>query len=158
MRSNAQVRIFPAAALLGAVAILTAVGGTHCHAQQVTGMEASSFRVQLETYPPPYQTQIKTSLEGSKAEPQPGGKVLLFQPNLKFFTTNGLLEVQARSSNCVFDTMSHTVSSTNLLQVEMANGRFYTEGHGFLLQTNGAITLSNQVHTVIRPARKSSKP
>jgi hypothetical protein len=128
-------------------------------AQQVTGMEASSFRVQLETYPPPHQTQLKTSLEGSKAEPQPGGKVILSQPKLNSFSTNGLLEMQARSSSCVFDTLLRSVSSTNILQVEMASGRFYTEGRGFMMTSNSVIILSNQVHTVIRPGpRKASKP
>lgn len=162
-RRIGATRISKPAGAVRNFALLLAVGfsifsSAPLNAQQVTGMQASSFRVQLETYPPPNETQIKTSLEGSKAEPQSGGKVLLFEPNLKYFTTNGAVEVNARSSNCVFDTMSRTVSSTNILKVEMANGKFYTEGRGFFLQkTNSSILLSNEVHTIIRPARKASK-
>ncbi|MBC8096688.1 MAG: hypothetical protein H7Y43_12835 [Akkermansiaceae bacterium] len=154
------VKSLLAAATLGLVTLSPHLEISHSHAQQVTGMRASHFRVQLETYPPPFERQIKTLLEGSQAEPQPGGKVLLSQPSLKYFTTNGTVEVQARSANCLFDTMSHNVSSTNILQVEMANGKFYTEGRGFLMRrTNNSIFLSNEVHTVIRlTARKSLKP
>lgn len=128
-------------------------------AQQVTSMEASSFRVQLETHPPPNESVIKTSLEGKKAEPLPGGKILLTEPKLNRYTTNGLLEVQMRSPECIFDTMQRTVSSTNILQVEMARGQLFTEGRGFLQTTNGVLILSNQVHTIIRPnRRKASQP
>lgn len=158
MRSKAQVTLLPVMLLCGFV--IAAIFLTNLsRAQQVTSMEASRFRVQLETHPPPNEAVIKTLLEGKKAEPLSGGKILLIEPRVNRYTTNGVLEVQMRSPECIFDTMQRTVSSTNILQVEMAGGRLYTEGRGFLQTTNGILILSNQVHTVIRPDhRKISTP
>jgi hypothetical protein len=128
-------------------------------AQQVARSVGLGFNAQLETYPPPNETQIKTSLEGEKAEPQSGGHILLTEAKLKTFATNGVLEMQAHAPQCIFDTMQRTVSSTGALQIQMVNGRFLVEGKGFLMQTNGNLILSNQVHTVIRNfPGKFSKP
>lgn len=132
------------------VIALSFAAWTKARAQQVTSNVALGFNAQLETYPPPNEMQIKSSLEGEKAEPQSGGLVLLTEAKLKTFSTNGVLEMQAHSPKCIFDTMQRTVNSTGLLQIQMLNGKFYTDGRGFLMRTNGNLTLSNQVHTVIR--------
>ena len=126
-------------------------------AQQVRRVSGDSFKVQLETYEPPFEMQIKTSLEGQQAEPQPGGIILLTEPRLNRFGTNGTLEVQIRSPQCAFDVMKRTVSSTNLLQVELANGRLFMQGRGFTTITNGGLLLSNDVHTVIRARARKFK-
>ena len=152
MRSKARFALLPLMLLGGFAAAVFSTALSR--AQQVTSMEASSFRVQLETHPPPNESVIKTLLEGKKAEPLSGGKILLIEPRVNRYTTNGTLEVQMRSPECIFDTMQRTVSSTNLLQVEMAGGRLFTEGRGFLQTTNGVLILSNQVHTVICPNRR----
>lgn len=140
-------------------ASVVAVGSLGLRAQQVSRIEANSFKVQLETYTPPFQTQIKTLLEGQNADPKPGGIILLTSPSLSRFGTNGLLEIQVRSPECTYNVRQRTISSTNVLQVEMSDGRFFTEGKGFLWTTNETIILSNQVRTIIRtPARKLHKP
>jgi hypothetical protein len=147
--------------LIAAGAFPLAFWAGSLRAQVVTGMIATSFRVQLETHPPPFETQIKTLLEGRNAEQipdKPDGRILLIEPKLSRLSTNGTLEVQVRSPECIYNTMQRTVSSTNVLQVEMAEGRFYTEGRGFLCTTNSTI-ISNDVHTIIRiPERKLPKP
>jgi hypothetical protein len=143
---------------ISALAILSAAAVTFCvQAQQVGRVEASSFKVQLETYPPPHETQIKTLLQGKKADPQPGGVVIFTEPRIDRFTTNGLLELQVRSPECTFDIMKRTVSSTNMIQVEMTGGRFFTEARGYLRMTNGTILLSNDVRTVIRTDGRTFK-
>lgn len=140
------------------LAVLPAVMFALCvGAQQVGRVEASSFKVQLETYPPPHERQIKTSLQGKKADPQPGGIVIFTEPQIDRFSTNGALEVQVRSPECTFDIMRRTVFSTNVIQVEMSGGRFFAEGRGFLRTTNGTIILSNDVRTVIRVAGRTPK-
>ena len=149
MPSNFSTRTFLLIASFCALALCLA-SWNRARAQQVTSNVALGFNAQLETYPPPNETQIKTSLEGEKAEPISGGQVLLTEAKLKSFSTNGVLEMQARSPKCIFDTVQHTVSSTGLLQIQMLNGKFYTDGHGFLMRTNGNLTLSNKVHTIIR--------
>lgn len=159
MRSDTSIRVCLLTSALGAVALGVLLFWTHSvNAQQVAGMEAQGFKVQLETYPPPHETQIKSLLEGEKAEPQ-GSHILLTKAKLKSFSTNGVLDMEARAPQCVFDTVQRTVSSTGLLQIQTANDRFLIEGHGFLMQTNGNLTLSNRVHTVILNfPGKPSKP
>ncbi|HYG25258.1 MAG TPA: hypothetical protein VEH04_21010 [Verrucomicrobiae bacterium] len=124
-------------------------------AQQVSRVSGTSFKVQLETFPAPFETQIKTSLEGKRAEPQPGGFIIFTEPQLKHFNTNGSLEIQVRAPECLLNLMQRTVSSTNTLQVELTDGRFYMEGRGFLQMTNGTLLLSNDVRTVIRTTMKA---
>jgi hypothetical protein len=143
---------------LAAAVILPMLTAT-LRAQQVSRMEANAFKVQLETYPPPHETQIKTLLEGRHVDPQPGGLIVCTEPRLTRFDTNGAMELEVRSPQCVFNVMQRTISSSNVLQVEMANGRFFTQATGFLRTTNNTIILSNQVHTVIRvPMRRSTQP
>jgi hypothetical protein len=129
-------------------------------AQQVSGMEAMDFKVQLENQKPPNESQIKTLLEGTKAEPLSDGKILLTEAKLKSFGTNGVLEMIARSPSCVFDSVQRTISSTGALQVQNGDGRFTLDGEGFWLQqTNAHLIVSNRVHTVIINAPgKTRKP
>jgi hypothetical protein len=159
MRSDLATRTRLTIAVLGVAVLGLAAVINLGRAQSVTSSVGLGFNAQLETYPPPHEMQIKSSLEGEKAEPLSGGHILLTEAKLKSFSTNGVLEMQAHAPQCIFDTMQRTVSSTGVLQVEMTSGRFYIEGKGFLMQTNGNLILSNQVHTVIRnfPGR-SSKP
>jgi hypothetical protein len=159
MPINSTTRACLTIATLGLIAFCLATWITKARAQQVTSSVGLGFNAQLETYPPPHEMQIKTSLEGEKAEPQSGGHILLTEAKLKSFATNGVLEMQAHAPQCIFDTMQRTVSSTGRLQIQMVNGRFLVEGKGFLMQTNGSLILSNQVHTVIRNfPGKFSKP
>ena len=148
MRSKLAIAL--CAVLVAAVALPLCFGKSEAQSSSLANFKGIGFKVQIENYPPPHERQIKTSLEGEQAEPQPGGFVLLTEARLKSFTTNGVLEMQAHAPKCTFDTMQRTVSSTGLLHVQMANDRFSTVGQGFLLQTNGNLILSNQVHTVIR--------
>jgi hypothetical protein len=149
-------------ALTGAprLVLATALLASAALGQQVEKAELMDFQAPLENYPPPNAAQAKTLLEGAKAEPQPGGWFLLTGVKLKTFSTNGTLELLAESPQCLFDSVRRTVSSTGPLQVKKADGTFYLEGEGFLLQpTNFNLIISNRVHTVIRNAPgRSSKP
>jgi hypothetical protein len=161
MRSEpARQRGFPACAGGAIMALFATLLAGAAPGEPAAKAELTEFRAPLENYPSPNEAQAKTLLEGAKAEPQPGGWFLLTDVKLKTFSTNGTLELLAESPQCFFDSVRRTVSSAGPLQVRKADGTFYLEGEGFLLQpTNSNLTISNRVHTVIRnlPGR-SSKP
>lgn len=137
-----------AAVVIGIPVVLVFTG--LLHAQQMTGIEAMDFKIQLEMYPPPNETQVKTLLEGAKAEPGPNGRILLSAASVKTFETNGTLQLVADAPKCVFDSTGKTVSSDGALKVHTADGKFVLEGQGFVLQqTNSDLVISNNVHTII---------
>lgn len=127
-------------------------------AQESSGqMEALNFKVQMENYPPPNEAQTKTLLEGEKAQPLGNGLILLIAAKISTFATNGALETVAQTPRCIFDSAQRIVSSTGTMSIQSADGRFFLEGVGFLLQTNGNLILSNDVHTIIRmPSEKQT--
>jgi hypothetical protein len=119
--------------------------------QDFSGMEARDFKYQLENYLPPNEAQVKTLVEGAKAQAQSAGMILITEAKLKTFSTNGTLEVLAQSPKCTLDSVQKVVSSEGPLKIETTDGRFLLEGEGFLLQqTNSQLIISNRVHTVIR--------
>src|SRR5688572_18756673 len=68
-----------------------------------TGVEGRDFRVPLESHAPPHQGQVKTLLQGAKAQPLSGGRILLTAATLKTFGTNGALQMTASTPECIFD-------------------------------------------------------
>src|SRR5688500_16060517 len=64
------------------------------------GFEGMDFRVPLETHIPPHQAQVKTLLEGAKAQPLSGGRILLTRATVKTFETNGTLQMVASTPEC----------------------------------------------------------
>lgn len=125
--------------------------------QKTAGAKGEVVKVQLETHDPPYEAQVKTLLEGAKADMLPGGRLFLFtDAKLSSFNTNGALEMVAETPHCVFDSTAKTVSSDQHLQVWTADGLF-TEGKGFILQlTNSNLIISNHWRTTLRGAWTNS--
>ena len=162
MRAELPANLKRLLGLFSAIAIALAIVwlGTVARAQ-LTGMEAYDFKVQLENYPPPNENQIKSLLEGDKAQSWSNGLILITAAKLSYFSSNGLIEMVAESPSCVFDSApaQRTISSTNHLRIHSANERFTLEGDGFLLQTNNVLIVSNRVHTLIRNLQgKAPKP
>jgi hypothetical protein len=150
MRSESIIKWAALAFGCGLVAILTRVNSV-ARAQPTGRAELMDFRAPLENYPPPYENQAKTLLEGAKAEPQTGGWFLLTGVKLQTFSTNGTLQLLAEAPHCFFDSVHRVVRSAGPLQVKTADGNFQLEGDGFLLQqTNLNLIISNRVHTIIR--------
>jgi hypothetical protein len=129
--------------------------------QQVASGEATDFKVHLEDYEPPNETQVKTLLEGARAQllPASGGRILFTDAKLSSFATNGALQRFAETPECVFDSVRKTISSAGILHVQTADRKLFLQGEGFLLQvTNTSLIISNKVHTIIRrPPGKSAR-
>jgi hypothetical protein len=140
-----------------AAAITLALLAGIARGQQTTGAKGQVVKVQLEMHDPPFDTHIKTLLEGAKVDMLPGGRLFLFTGmKLSTFSTNDALERLAETPQCVFDSVQKTVSSDQHLQVWTADGMF-TEGVGFFLQlTNSNLIISNRVRTTIRHAWTNS--
>jgi hypothetical protein len=147
------VLIFSGAAAALALALFAA----GVRADETNGMEALDFKVQLENFPPPNETQVKTLLEGARARPLPEGMILLTDAKLRTYNTNGALEMLAQAPQCIFDSVQHTVSSTGYLYIQTINGKFSLEGEGFLLQTNSDLIVSNLVRTAVQNTNTTAK-
>jgi lipopolysaccharide export system protein LptA len=103
-----------------------------------------------EYFDPPHETQMKSLLEGAKAQPQEGGRILIAGAKMQTFRVSGEPEMAVEAPECVYDSGQQSVNSAGPLRMRAVDGRFYLEGEGFLWQqTNSSLFVSNHVHTII---------
>jgi hypothetical protein len=141
-------------ALLSAFVALASV----LSAQQISFGRVKNFSVP-EYFEPPNQNQIKSLLAGSEARPQADGTFLIKELKLETYRENGEREIVVMSPECVYDSARRVASSASRLQIQTGDGRFTIEGEGFLWQqTNFSLTISNRVHTIIRPELGKAAP
>jgi len=121
----------------------------------------TDFSAVLENHKPPYETQVKSLLQGAEAEPQSGGQTLIRGLKLQTFNETGELQMLVRAPQCLFatvrdsNTVHYTVSSAGPFTAQSGDGRYTFEGEGFLWQqTNNVLIISNRVQTVIRAETK----
>ena len=70
---------------------------------------------------------------------------------LETFQKDGTGEFILLADDCLYDSAERRAASAGPLEMKTADGRFFTEGEGFLWQERESIlTISNRVHTVIR--------
>ena len=137
--------------------ILLAVAGLAAIAEEPPGnIAVRNFSAVLENYDAPYETQIKSLLEGTEAEPH-GALILIRGLKWQTFATNGEVQMIVRSPQCIFDAKLRCVHSDGHIEAQSGDGRFYFEGRGFLLQlTNQNLIISNRVINVIRNESKTA--
>lgn len=105
----------------------------------------------------PHETQMKSLIEGREAVPQDGGRILIRQLKLQTFREDGAGQFILQAADCLYDPDRRSAASEGPLEMRTADGRFFTEGEGFLWrETEAILTISNRVHTVIRPASTTS--
>jgi len=118
----------------------------------------SSFSTALEYYRAPHEAQVKSLLRGDTAEVR-GALVFVHNMRLLTFSEGGEVEMIVRAPQCVFDSEYKTVSSSNHLEAQSADGRWFFEGEGFLWQqTNNILFISNRVQTFIQNEARKPKP
>ena len=126
-------------------------------AQNFGNTVVKDFAAVLENHKAPHETQIKSLLQGTEAEPQSGGRVLIRGLKLQTFTDSGDVEMIVLAPQCVFDTARKAVFSDGHLEVLSGDGRLSFEGEGFLWQqTNNVLIISNRVQTLIRGESKTA--
>ena len=105
-----------------------------------------------EYYDPPHETQMKSMLEGARAERQPDGRYMVTEAKWRTFRVTGEGELTVEAPQCFYDQGQRTVSSSGPLRVQTADGKFSIEGEGFRYgQTNSTLLVSNRVHTLLHP-------
>lgn len=103
-------------------------------------------------YGVPHETRMKSLLEGREAVPQGGGRILIRKLKLQTFREDGVGQFILRADDCLYDPDRRSAASSGPLEMSTADGRFFTDGEGFLWrETEAILTISNRVHTVIRP-------
>jgi hypothetical protein len=144
---NAKVNIMRASLAAGAGLLFAVAPGVH--AQQNGVQQANNF-TSTEYYGPTNQQQIKSILSGAEALPQPGGLLIIKQLKLEMFNPEGRLEWIVNAPECVYDTFKGVANSSGHLEVRSGDGKFRTEGDGFLWrQSEQKLNISNNVCTVI---------
>jgi hypothetical protein len=144
---NAKVNIMRASLAAGAgllFAIALGVGA------QQNGLQQANNFTSTEYYGPTNQQQIKSILSGAEALPQPGGLLIIKQLKLEMFSPAGRLEWVVNAPECVYDTFKGVANSPGHLEVRSGDGKFRTEGDGFLWrQSEQKLTISNNVCSVV---------
>ena len=145
---NAKANITWAWLAAGAGLLLFAVA-PGVRAQPNDVQRANNF-TSTEYYGPTNHQQIKSILPGAEALPQPGGLLIIKQLKLEIFNPDGRLEWVVNAPECVYDTFKGVANSPGHLEVRSGDGKFRTEGDGFLWrQSEQFLTISNNAHSVI---------
>lgn len=127
-----------------------------CLAQQFPLGQFRDFSLP-EYYDMPHEKQMKSLLQGEEAHPLGEGKVLIKKLRLETFREDGTGEFILRADDCLYDSEKRSAASPGPLEMKTADGRFFTEGEGFLWQERESLlTISNRVHTIIRIGRTES--
>jgi len=128
-------------------------------------LAAADARAQLESLPlgyvtnfssvtyfePPHEQQVKARLSGAEETPLPGGLLGVKQLQIESFNVAGKLEMVVRAPQCTYALLDHVASSPGHLELQTGDGKFHTEGEGFLWRQNESLLIiSNNVHTVIK--------
>lgn len=136
-------RHFARVLLLGSIGLL-------CSGQQFPLGQIRDFTVP-EYHPAPNETRMKSLLQGAEALPQEGGRILVRQLKLQTFDVKGNGEFVMMADDCLYDPDKREASSPGSLRMMTADGRFSTEGEGFLWHDRDSrLIISNRVHTVIQ--------
>jgi len=113
--------------------------------------EGSALKV-ADYYDPPHETQMRSLIEGAKAQPSKDGRTtLITQGRMQTFALNGTPEMVVEAPQCVYDPRLHSISSSGPLEMRTADKQFYIQGEGFVCQkTDPNLIISNHVHTIIQ--------
>jgi lipopolysaccharide export system protein LptA len=131
------------------VAVLALLAARASAQQQLV---VTDFSVVLAWHDPPFDKQMKSLLEGARAEPQPGNRYLVTDARLQTFLNTGQSQMEVKTPQCTYDSGLHLVNSPARLQVQTADGKFSIAGEGFLWQqTNSWLVISNGIQTTVHP-------
>ena len=146
----------PLATLLLAAGLILLFGTLASSAQSNIVSHANDF-TSVEYYPAPNQQQMKSRLSGAEAQPLAGGLLAIKQLKLEMFRPDGRPEIIVIAPECVYNQLDGTASSSGRLEVRTGDDRISVEGEGFLWRQNDSfLTISNQVHTVIKSGLEKS--
>jgi lipopolysaccharide assembly outer membrane protein LptD (OstA) len=118
--------------------------------------KVTDFKVP-EYYEAPNQKQLKSLLRGAIAEPNKNSEVKITDLRVETYREDGSVESVVEAPECIYNYKTRQASSTGHIQARTGDDRMSIEGDGFQLTiTNKSLTISNNIHTVIRDL--SNKP
>ncbi len=145
---NGRIGIGSVLGLAALAAALAQPAGEE-RAQPVTRGETLKL---AEYHAAPHDLQMKSLLEGARAQRQPDGRIVVTQARCQTFTPAGQGELVVEAPECVYDPKQRTIRSAGALHVRTADDRLAIAGEGFTWQqTNSTLLVSNRVHTRLRP-------
>lgn len=145
-----------AGCLLGACCL--EVGTPRPASAQPSLMGTASNFTMSEYYDAPHETQMKSLISGTEAEPRADGRLLVKGLRLETFRENGDLEMQIKAPQCIYDRARRLATSPDRLTVRSGDGRFVVEGVGFLWRQDAStLMISNRVHTIVYPIASTLK-
>jgi lipopolysaccharide export system protein LptA len=112
-----------------------------------------------EFYDPPWQSQLRSLVQGARAETLASNQVLISQAKVQNYRTNGEAEFVGEAPQCTYDRDAHSVSSPGTIRLQTGDGKLVIQGTGFRwIQTNGMLFISNAVHTDLSAGLWQSRP
>jgi hypothetical protein len=108
-----------------------------------------------EYHDAPHQQQLKSSLQGAEAVPQPDGSLRIQRLKVETYGVDGQPGFVLEADECDYQNAEGRAWSQGPIRMRTADERFTLEGFGFLWQAGPSVlTISNRVHTVIRGGMK----
>ncbi len=99
----------------------------------------------------PNEQSVRFRLFGDKATPLPDAQYDLQMWKLQYYNTDSKLQAVAEAPQCTYSIRDQVGSSPSHLKLTSGDGRFHTEGDGFLFrQDDSWLMISNHVHTVFK--------
>jgi lipopolysaccharide export system protein LptA len=146
MNQRNQACLRPALVVLALGLVMFAWPG---RTQPVVGGQGFKF---TEYYDPPHETQLKSLLEGARAQRLPDGRIQVADAKYRTYRVTGEGEMTVEAPECFYNSGQRSISSSGPLHVQTADEKFSIDGVGFLWQqTNSTLLVSNRVHTIIHP-------
>jgi hypothetical protein len=136
--------------LIGLTGLFLLAGLAGNHAEQTLIGQATDFTSD-EYFEPPNQQRVKMRLTGELASPLPGGTLDITQLQIQTFNLNGATQAVVIAPQCIYAPYDGLASSPGHLQMQTADGKILITGDGFLWrQSDNSLTISNDIHTVIK--------
>jgi hypothetical protein len=125
-------------------------------AQSMSSVTASNFTM-VEYRDPPFETRMKSLITGAEAQPLPGGLYFIKKLKLELYSESGELQMVVEAPQCVYDGAEREARSPGYFKARSGDGQYHVEGEGFLWRQDAStLTISNQVHTIIREAAQKT--
>jgi hypothetical protein len=142
------------------VVALAVLAGADARAQALApGLNYMTNFSSVTYFEPPHDQQVKMRLSGAKASSLPGVLFDLKELKVEQFSADGKLEAVVQAPQCIYAPQDGVASSAGHLELKSGDGKFRTDGDGFLWQQNEMVlVISNHVRTVFElPSAHPSK-
>lgn len=101
---------------------------------------------------------LESLLTAATARSSGAGLLLLDQPRARTYAEGGRTNLEIASADCVFNPRARLATGSGAVHVQSADQRLTVDGEGFSWwQTNGNLTVSNQVRAHIHKSLRSAQ-